>query len=316
MNTPGGEGVLHISGVEVRYMTPASLLVQNGLRYIDTFGLLPLFTKLSFDPIQRRWDPPNLLLTGHKGNGKSLLFAYFAQENQIPYLTIDCSEETRERHLKGGFVVKNGSTPFVLGTVANAIHVANEYGQAMLVFEEINALSPQRQKEINPLTDFRKKIEIPELSTRFELLPHAKLFICGTMNPSVYGGTYELNEDLKSRFLEIDVPYPPPASEIRILKEMTPPGVEVSEEALGKLIDIAQQTRQGATGYSLSPRDLVQLLHVIARVGWDDALFMAAQKFSLQDRNLIIDRIRDITRTGVCKDLVERMQVPYAAQQS
>ena len=306
-----GSGVLNISGIEVRYMTPMDLRVSRGLKYVDTFELLPMFQRLCFNPTTRAFDPPNILLTGYKGNGKSLLFAYLAEQNQIPYLSLDCSEETKERHLKGGFVAKSGSTPFVLGTVANAIQVANETGTAMLVFEELNALSPQRQKELNALTDFRKKIEIPELSWRLELHQNCRLFIAGTMNPSgPYGGTYELNEDLKSRFIEIDLPYPPPGAEKRILREMSPEGSQIQDEVLEKLIAIAKETRQEATGYALSPRDLVQLLHVFVRLGWEDVLFLIGQKFTSEDRPLVLKRIEDITRVATAPDLHSRRRIP------
>lgn len=306
MNSTISGGVMLINGIECRYVPPVGHLLEKNLKYIDTFGLLPLIQKLSFDPTTRKWNPPNILITGPKGGGKSLLFAYLAQENDIPYLAVDCSEETKERHLKGGFVAKSGETPFVLGTVTNAIQVANECGVAMLVLEEINALSPQMQKLLNPLTDFRRKMEVPELGTKFSLVPGAVLFVCGTMNPTVYGGTYELNADLKSRFIEIEVPYPPPAAEKRILREMAPVGQIPTEDVLDKLVDIAKETRQDAVEYALSTRDLVQLLESCLRVGWDETLFLLAQKFSPEQRKLVVDRIRDITRLSVSKDLAER----------
>jgi AAA+ superfamily predicted ATPase len=309
MNSTSGSGVLNINGIECRYVPPVGFLLGKTLRYIDTYGLLPLIQKLSFDPLTKRWSPPNLLITGPKGGGKSLLFAYIAQENDIPYLAVDCSEETKERHLKGGFVAKSGETPFVLGTITNAIQVANECGVAMLVFEEINALSPQMQKMLNPLTDFRRKVEVPELGTRFSLTTGSTLFVCGTMNPTVYGGTYELNADLKSRFVEIEVPYPPPAAEKRILREMAPVGHIPNEDVLDKLVDIAKETRQDTVDYALSTRDLVQLLESCLRVGWDETLFLLAQKFSPEQRKLVVDRIRDITRIGVAKDLAERARL-------
>lgn len=305
MTISGGNGVLNINGIEVRYTPADDLFLEEELKFVDIFGLLNLISSLSYDQNRKLWDPPNILLTGPKGNGKSLLLAHFAFKYEIPYLSMDCSEGTRDRHLKGGYIVNSqGSTPFVLGTVANAIQVANEYGVAMLVLEELNALSPQLQKDINALTDFRKKIEVPELSHRFALQPGKVLLICATMNPSAYGGTYELNQDLKSRFIEIEVPYPPADAERQLLKTMT--GGSFPDDMLGRLVDIAQQTRQDATNYALSPRDLIQILSMIPRVGWEDALFLAAQKFTDTDRTLVLDRIRDITRTSVHKDLADR----------
>lgn len=301
MNNQEG-GVLEINGIEVRFMLPTQ--PPPGLKYVDVFCLLPLIERLSFS-INKTWDPPNILLTGHKGTGKSLLFAFLAQQLRIPYLALDCSEETRERHIRGGFVARQGSTPFILGTVANAIHIANMTGACILVLEEINALSPQRQKELNSLTDFRRKVEVPELSHRFELAPHAKLLVAGTMNPSVYGGTYELNDDLKSRFVELEVPYPPPGAERRILTEMVPEA-ELYPQVIDMLIKIAKESRQEATGYALSPRDLVQILKLVPRIGFEEALFLTAQKFSATDRKLVIDRITDITKVGVFPDLGTR----------
>jgi nitric oxide reductase NorQ protein len=304
MSFEASSGLLEINGIQVHYTRPAPIR-EGTLKYVDVFNLLPLIDRASFDQLSRHWDPPNLLLSGYKGTGKSLLFAYLSQQHQIPYLALDCSEETRERHIRGGFIAKNGCTPFVLGTVANAIQVANECGACILVLEEINALSPQRQKELNPLTDFRKKIEVPELSYRFELSPNAKLLVAATMNPAVYGGTYELNEDLKSRFLEIEVPYPPPGAEKRILMEMVPEAAQY-EKIVEDLIKIAKETRQSATGYALSPRDLVQILKLVPRVGFEEALFFTAQKFSDNDRNLVVSRIADVTNLSVFLDLNHR----------
>lgn len=308
-----GEGILRVNGVEVRYMVPPSLVLRKGvLKYVDVLELLPLLEKLTGNPVTGEWDPPNLLLNGPKGIGKTLLPAYIAQEERIPYLSMDCSEETRERHFKGGFTAKSGETPFILGTVANAIQVANECGMAMLVLEELNSLSPQQQKLVNSFTDFRRKLEVPELSARFELEPGAKLWVIATQNPSVYGGTNELNDDLRSRFTCIDIPYPPPEAEKQILMEMTGYGKTGTmadaqqQQGLDMLVSIANQTRQGATSYALSTRDLMELIGLLPRVGWFDVMFLLGQKFGEEDRKLVVDRIQDITKGGTHSDLIVR----------
>jgi len=310
----GGEGILHVNGIEVRYMVPASLLLRKSLKYVDIFELIPFITKMSQVPTgSSTWDPPNILLNGPKGTGKTLLAAFLAERFGIPYLSLDCSEETRERHFKGGFVAKSGETPFILGTVANAIQVANESGFAMLVLEELNSLPNQQQKLVNSFTDFRRKLEIPELSTRLELEPNCKLWVIATQNPTVYGGTNELNDDLRSRFTCIDIPYPPPEAEKEILMEMTGYGRTgtqadpVQQQGLDWLVSIANQTRQGATSYSLSTRDLVELIYLIPRVGWFDVMFLLCQKFGDEDRKLVIERIQDITKNGTHPDLPTRV---------
>jgi DNA polymerase III delta prime subunit len=309
-----GEGILRVNGIEVRYMVPASLVLRKSLKFVDVFELIPFITKMSQVPTgSGTWDPPNLLLNGPKGTGKSLLASYLAETLGIPYLSMDCSEETRERHFKGGFIAKSGETPFILGTVANAIKVANECGFAMLVLEELNSLPNQQQKLVNSFTDFRRKLEIPELSTRLELSPTAKLWVIATQNPTVYGGTNELNDDLRSRFTCIDIPYPPPEAEKEILMEMTgygktgSMGDPIQQQGLEMLVNIANQTRQGATSYSLSTRDLVELINLLPRVGWFDMMFLLCQKFGDEDRKLVIERIQDITKNGTHADLAARV---------
>ena len=304
---PNTEGILRISGIECRYMLPAALISKKGLKYVDIHGVLSLLQALSLDPVTRTWDPPNLLLSGPKGTGKSLLGAYLAELQGLPYLSLDCTEETRERHFKGGFVAKSGETPFIFGALSNAIQVANEVGFAMLVLEEVNALSNQMQKVVNSVTDFRRKVEIPELSLRLELAASARLWVIATMNPVVYGGSGELNEDLKSRFLELEIPYPTPEQEKHILRALSPvPLNDEMERALNFLVNIAADTRQGNLGYSLSPRDLVEVMRLLPRVGWEEAMFLVAQKFSYEDRKVVLDRIEDRTMRRPFTTLIER----------
>lgn len=297
-----------INEIEVRYMVAASLVNQKSLPYIDVFGLLPLLERLYRNPQTGLIDnPPNVLLTGPAGVGKTLVSLVMGSLLKCPTLSLDCSEDSRARDLKGGFVAKDGTTPYVLGTVANAIHSANETGLALLLLEEVNALTNQMQKLLNPVLDFRRKFEVPEISTRFALRDGASLIVMATANPTALGGTYEMNEDLKSRFTEIEIPYPSPASEKHILREMAPKGVTFDPTTFDILVNIARETRQGATSYALSTRDLVQAVELLPRAGWESVLFLMGQKFFGQDRRLFLDRVRDITRLEI-PDLLRSVQ--------
>jgi MoxR-like ATPase len=159
----------------------------------------------------------------------------------------------------------------------------------------MNTLSSQMQKLLNPVLDFRRKLEVPEISARFELNDGANLFVIGTANPTGYGGTYDINEDLKSRFVEVEMTYPMPPAEKRILRAMAPEGFEFTQSAFDTLVNLAKETRQGAMHYMLSTRDLVQALHLVPRVGWTTVMFLMGQKFTGPDRALFLDRVRDIT---------------------
>src|SRR4051812_21470204 len=130
------EGKMLVNGIEVRFMPPEALMVHRKLPYIDSFSILSLLDQLAHDPVTRDFDPPNILLSGPKGVGKTLLFHQWAQRTGTPYISFDCSEETKDRQMKGGLLIlPEGGTVFVLGKLANAILAANVFGSAIVVLE-------------------------------------------------------------------------------------------------------------------------------------------------------------------------------------
>lgn len=265
--------------------TPSDdLLVLDAPPYLDIFRLHQLYERISFGS--------NLLLKGPKGDGKSLsVFAYAAKKG-IPLVVQECSEGTKETHLMGSQTLLGDRTVFVLGAIPTAIDVANECGECILLFEEINALTPQVQKSLNAIGDFRKACSMPAIKRTYRLEQGKKLWIVGTMNPSVYGGTYDLNEDLKSRFEELEVTYPEAGLEKGVLVSNC--GNAVTDDILNKVIRLGKETRTGQFAYKLSTRDLVSLVRTIARTDLAIAVQLIACKFEGEDRDNILKRIGSI----------------------
>lgn len=207
----------------------------------------------------------NALIYGPKGIGKTLLIYYYAYVNNIPIYTLDCSEDLRRFDLIGRFTKIGNSIKFILGAIPKAIELANQaadHGKPLIfLLEEINTLTPAAQKILNPLLDWRRKIEAEEINKVFELKPNARLYIAATMNPSYYTGVYGLNEDLKSRFIEVSMGYPSAEVEKQIL--ITEAG-EAPDWIIDGLIRLAMETRSAYSknelSYALSPRDLVSVL--------------------------------------------------------
>ena len=101
--------------------------------------------------------PTPLCFVGPKGTGKTLVIAHFASENKIPIIQYDCSENTRKGDLIGRYILRGDETAYQLGVLPSAIELANETGQAILVLEELNALAPNMQKQLNQLLEQRSK---------------------------------------------------------------------------------------------------------------------------------------------------------------
>jgi len=245
-----------------------------------------------------------LLLVGPKGVGKTLSIAAFAAKHNIPIIQFDCSENTKRQDLIGRFLLVGDEVVYELGVMPTAITVANQYGKAILVFEELNALTPQMQKILNQLLDWRRHVYIPEIGKIYRLENGCKLLIVGTMNPSYYGGVHELNEDLRSRFAEVFIDYPTEKEESRILERIS----DLDEDLRKLLITLAIETRNGyASGelsYALSTRDLTIFAQVYNsyRAVMDDkqALIMALKSTVVnryEDKNekaTIVQRIHSV----------------------
>lgn len=249
--------------------------------FVDVFDLLPRLEKVAFNA--------SICLEGPKGIAKSMLFAEFAAVNKRHMVTVDCTEDHRRSHLIGSPFLRGNETSFILGPIPTAFEIANETGFCILNFEELNALPQTMQKILNPVTDFRRRIEVPECKRVFELKKDAKLWVVGSMNTSGYGGVYQLNEDLKSRLRIIPLTYP--ESELEIIKQNFE-GRRAPESALvTKLLTLASETRQKSMEYALSPRDVVQILEDSMLVGIQDALWFASGKFEDADRKFFTDAV-------------------------
>ena len=103
----------------------------------------------------------------------------------------------------------------------------------------------------------------------------AKLLVCATMNPSTYGGVFELNEDLISRWAQIWVEFPSEKEERSIVdlngfkSELLPFNSEGTQVTTKQIWRLVGETRtDDALSYALSPRDTVQLL-----LGYQSYLF-------------------------------------------
>lgn len=272
-----------MNDIAVERLPSEAYAPDSTLVYEDVFSLHPLFDKVAFRS--------NLILVGPKGVAKTLSVASWAGQHKHPIVTFDCSEDVRRSHLLGMFTLRGDSSPFILGPLPTAFEIANEVGVCILCLEEINALTPSVQKMLNAACDFRRKIEVPECKRVFRLKEGVKLWVCGTMNTSVYGGVYQLNEDLKSRFRMLPVDYPEKGDETRIVKAVLG---DVKKDTIKDVLTLAHESRQKSLAYSLSTRDVVQIIEDIGICGVEGALRLASGKFEGSDREFFLTRVGSI----------------------
>lgn len=274
-------------------------------KYIDVHGILDRCITRTTAALNRGVRPKNILLNSKHGLGKTLMAANVVEElraslkMQIPLIVFDCSEDTKEHNMKGTFTLQpDGSTMFVPGPIPLVIEMANRTGLAVLCLEEMSALTPGAQKIVNSITDWRSGVYMQQLGKVIRLRPGAQLIVMGTMNPSVYGGVYTLNSDLRSRFVEEVVPWPTMDQERKILRATCPSALS---DVIDRAVQLGKDTRSSATEYNLSTRDLVTLVDEITDMPkhLDKVLLCVANKFEGSDRDLVADRIDAIFSTKV-----------------
>ncbi len=270
--------------IDIERMDSASFMPKKDLKYVDVLNLHPLYDGLAFRGA--------CVMIGPKGIGKTLSIQAWAADHDCPIITFDCSEDVRRAHLLGMQVLRGDHSPFILGPLTTAFEVANEVGQCILAFEEINALTPQMQKALNAVTDWRKEIVVPECKRVFKLEGGAKMWFTGTMNTAVYGGVYELNEDLKSRMRLIKLDYPLPKQEKEILALQL--NGSVDNKIVDSVILLAHETRMKAMEYALSTRDVVQILEDVEHLNLKQALRIVLGKFDGSDASTVRERMVSI----------------------
>jgi len=218
-----------------------------------------------------------LLLEGPKGCGKSLAVAKWCSNTDKAFITFDCSEGVKEGHLIGRLIIQGKSTPFHLGLLPTIIEICNKRGGAVIILEEINSLTAQMQKLLNPLLDWRKGVFVEAVGIHYEVTEGNKLLVMATMNPSSYGGVNELNDDLLSRFTVEKWDYPTMSDEKRILsKNIKQFGVPA--EIVKQFMKLAQETRAAekreseAISHSISTRELDSIFRLYEAYSkkWDN----------------------------------------------
>ena len=196
----------------------------------------------------------NILIEADKGVGKPTLAYEVANRLDCHIVGYSCSSGTREGDLRGRVMNLNGL--FQPGILVQAVEIANKKGVCILHLDEINALEPELQKLLNPLLDDRRCITAN--GKLFKLNDNARLIVIATMNPSTYGGTSPLNEDLRSRFCGQVWEYPKLSHLSKVVNWKGIPKDEVKRPILQLAQDSFSYRVKGDVEYVLTTRDLNQ----------------------------------------------------------
>jgi len=173
------------------------------------------------------------------------------------------------------------------------LEAINDYQTSLVI---VNALEEEVHELKVATLLLRPEVVLNAVVKKGEALSdRPQLWVVGTMNPG-YGGTYDLNEDFRSRFKFIEVGFMDDAKETAVLHGKFPSKPTAAEEAfIRHLRSLAKETRGGKYGYALSLRDLEQVIEdYLSLLSLPLALKMLEGKFDSQYTNDLQARVKSV----------------------
>jgi len=209
-----------------------------------------------------------ILLTGHKGCGKTSLFEQIAGKMGQPVLRVNMNGQTTISDFVGFWTVKGGETVWVDG----ALPLAMRRGY-WLIIDEIDFAEAQILSVLNPVTEKNGKLflkekghEIVEPHKYFRLFATANTVGCMEEYRFLYQGANLMNSALLDRFRVYHINYLPREEEIKVLVD----NVEgLKPEVAGWFVTLANEIREAfereelASTFSL--RQLIDFAELMMR---------------------------------------------------
>ena len=156
------------------------------------------------------------------GLGKTVLGGYLAACYKCPYQIINCVNSMIDLDLLGSQILIGESTKWQDGPIPSIIRAANHSKMAILIINELNALTVNAQMALNPLLDKQEGVILTQNNNEFvNLSEDSQLLIIATMNPDVMG-INDLQASVRDRASAIiEMTYPSLEKESWLIQQLT-----------------------------------------------------------------------------------------------
>ncbi len=211
-----------------------------------------------------------LYLTGPCGSGKTSLLEQVAARLQWGVHTVTGHGRLELNDLLGQYMlVEGGGMQWIDGPLTLAVRLGH-----VLLINEIDAVDPAELIGLNEIVE-GKPLTIPQ--TGNVLMPHPKFRLVATGNSAgngdqsgLYQGVLRQNLAFLDRFRLMEVGYPEPEDEMKLLAELVPNMPETVRESMIKVanqirkIFIGGQDGGGMLSVTLSTRGLMRWASLVA----------------------------------------------------
>jgi len=152
-----------------------------------------------------------VMLKGPTGCGKTRLVEHMAHRLSVPLFTVSCHEDMTASDLLGRYILVGGDTKWVDGPLTRAVR---EGGICYL--DEIVEARQDTTVAIHSLADHRRELNIERLGG-LHLRAAKGFLLVVSYNPGYQSVLKDLKMSTRQRFICIELDFPPPHIEQKIL---------------------------------------------------------------------------------------------------
>ncbi len=173
-----------------------------------------------------------VLLKGPTGCGKTRFVHHMAAKLGLPLVTVPCHDDLTAADLVGRHLIRGGETVWVDGPLTRAARQG-----AICYLDEVIEARKDTIVVIHSLSDDRRTLYVERLGE--EIRAPASFMLVMSFNPGYQGPLKSLKPSTRQRFVGIDLTWPEPEDEERVLCHET--GIDAT--TAHRLVRLARKIR-------------------------------------------------------------------------
>ena len=197
-----------------------------------------------------------VMLKGPTGCGKTRFVEAMAYKLGRPLYTVACHEDLTAADLVGRHLLEGGDTVWVDGPLTRAVKEG-----AILYLDEVVEARQDTSVVLHPLGDHRRQLTIDRLGVTLKAADGFCLVV--SYNPGYQSVLKDMKDSTRQRMVAIELGFPPPEVERRIIAAET----GVDDESVEILVHVGQAIRRleaSTLREVASTRALISAGHLIA----------------------------------------------------